>query len=40
MTSTSLLPVVLMRGGTSKGVFVRDDDLPAPARTGTACCSG
>jgi 2-methylaconitate cis-trans-isomerase PrpF len=25
-----LLPVVLMRGGTSKGVFVRDDDLPAP----------
>ncbi len=22
------LPVVLMRGGTSKGVFVRDDDLP------------
>lgn len=29
MTSTSLLPVVLMRGGTSKGVFVRDGDLPA-----------
>jgi hypothetical protein len=25
-----LLPVVLMRGGTSKGVFARDDDLPAP----------
>ena len=30
MSSTSLLPVVLMRGGTSKGVFVRDGDLPAP----------
>jgi 2-methylaconitate cis-trans-isomerase PrpF len=25
-----VLPVVLMRGGTSKGVFVRDGDLPAP----------
>jgi 2-methylaconitate isomerase len=30
VSSTSLLPVVLMRGGTSKGVFVRDGDLPAP----------
>lgn len=30
MNSTSLLPVVLMRGGTSKGVFVRDADLPVP----------
>jgi 2-methylaconitate isomerase len=30
VTSTSLLPVVLMRGGTSKGVFVRDGDLPVP----------
>lgn len=26
----SAIPVVLMRGGTSKGVFVRSDDLPAP----------
>jgi hypothetical protein len=26
----SVVPVVMMRGGTSKGVFVRNDDLPAP----------
>jgi 2-methylaconitate cis-trans-isomerase PrpF len=26
----SVIPVVMMRGGTSKGVFVRDHDLPAP----------
>src|ERR1700730_12311668 len=24
------IPVVMMRGGTSKGVFVRNEDLPAP----------
>jgi 2-methylaconitate isomerase len=29
MSSMVLLPVVLMRGGTSKGVFVRECDLPA-----------
>jgi 2-methylaconitate cis-trans-isomerase PrpF len=37
------IPAVYMRGGTSKGVFFRLQDLPAaarqsPARRATRCC--
>jgi 2-methylaconitate cis-trans-isomerase PrpF len=31
--STGVVPIVLMRGGTSKGVFVRARDLPPPGAT-------
>ncbi|TAG47289.1 MAG: 2-methylaconitate cis-trans isomerase PrpF [Betaproteobacteria bacterium] len=33
MTKQFKLPAVYMRGGTSKGVFIKLDDLPADART-------
>ena len=38
------IPATYMRGGTSKGVFFRLEDLPAaaqlPARRATLCCCG
>src|SRR5215813_1225567 len=32
MTEQLRIPGVIMRGGTSKGLFFRHDDLPSPAR--------
>ena len=30
---------MLMRGGTSKGLYFLASDLPADPRSGTRCCS-
>jgi hypothetical protein len=32
------IPCMIFRGGTSKGLYFLDSDLPADPRCATACC--
>lgn len=32
------IPVTIMRGGTSKGVYILESDLPDDRENGMTCC--